>query len=97
MVTKRPTLKDEITRSMEGRAIGAAAVRSETGKVTKETQNSTSEMQKKPKGYKNTIVSIRFDEGDYERLKEIAQEQGTNGAALVRKAVKDIIKAVETV
>jgi hypothetical protein len=80
---------------MEGRSIGVAVVRSETKEVTKETQNSTPEMQKQPKGYKNTIVSIRFDEGDYERLKEIAQDQGTNGAALVRKAVKDIIKAAD--
>jgi hypothetical protein len=41
-------------------------------------------------------VMIRFDDGDYERLKEIAQDQGTNGTALIRKAVKDIIKAADT-
>jgi hypothetical protein len=28
--------------------------------------------------------------------RKIAQEQGTNGAALIRKAVKDIIKAAYT-
>jgi predicted DNA-binding ribbon-helix-helix protein len=65
------------------------------GEVTSKEQKHTLEIQNKTKNYKSNIVSIRFDEGDYERLKEIAQEQGTNGAALIRKAVKDIIREAD--
>lgn len=88
MITKRQNLSDEIARDMEGRSIGADSATQVTGKVTPEIQKVT-------KGYKSNIVSIRFDEGDYERIKVIAREQGTNGAALIRKAVKDIIKAAD--
>jgi hypothetical protein len=92
MVTKRPSISDEITRNMEGRSIGVPPEEQAAGKVTLEIQRYTQETLSKTKSYKSNIVSIRFDEGDYERLKEIAQEQGTNGAALIRKAVKDIIR-----
>jgi hypothetical protein len=95
MVKKRPSLNEEIERNMEDRSISDPLPTVETYKVSKSIQNNTQEVQKTTKGYKNNIVSIRFDEGDYERLQEIAREQGTNGAALVRKAVKDIIKSYE--
>jgi predicted transcriptional regulator len=95
MVKKRQSLDEAIARGMEDRSIGAPLNNKVTEEVTSEIQNTTLETQNKTKGYKSNIVSIRFDEGDYERLKEIAQEQGTNGAALIRKAVKDIIKTAE--
>jgi hypothetical protein len=100
MVTKRRNLNEEIARGMDGRSIGESPADQTAGEVTpvtqnttRVTQNTTAETQNAAKDYKSNIVSIRFDEGDYERLKEIAREQGTNGAAIIRKAVKDAIKA----
>ena len=90
MVRKRQPLSDMIAKNMQERSIGEPSSAA-AGDAAQETQDNNA--QTKTKGYKNTIISVRFDEGDYERLKEIAQEQGTNGAALIRKAVKDIIKA----
>jgi predicted DNA binding CopG/RHH family protein len=92
MVKKRPPLSDAVAQNMADRTIGSPSTGSETQEVTQITQKTTKETQEKTKGYKCNIVSIRFDSGDYERLKEIAQEQGTNGAALIRKAVKNIIR-----
>jgi predicted transcriptional regulator len=92
MVKKRQAITDEIARSMEDRAIGKPVADDVTDKITPETQRVTPDAQKKTKGYKNTIVSVRFDEGDYERLQSIAREQGTTAASLVRKAVKTIIR-----
>jgi len=37
-------------------------------------------------------VQIRFDPGDYEELQMIAYRKGTKAAALIREAVKDILK-----
>jgi hypothetical protein len=37
-------------------------------------------------------VQIRFDPGDYEELQIIAYRKGTKAAALIREAVKGIIK-----
>ncbi|MDR0553476.1 MAG: hypothetical protein LBG76_01565 [Treponema sp.] len=95
MVTKRRNLNEAINRGMEGRSIGAPSDKQAPETLSKKSANAAPKTQRKAKGYKSNIVSIRFDSGDYERLKEIAQEQGTNGAALIRKAVKDIIKAAE--
>lgn len=92
MVTKRQSLNDEINRGMEARAISGQSSDGAAERVTDDAQKMSIDIYKPTKGYKNTVVSIRFDEGDYEKLKVIAQEQGTNGAALIRKAVKDIIK-----
>jgi hypothetical protein len=92
MVKKRPSLSEEIARSMEDRAIGDPVAGNVADEVTEATRKTTKEAQEATKGYKNTVISVRFDEGDYERLKEIAREQGTNGAALIRKAVKAIIR-----
>ena len=95
MVRKRQNISEEIARNMEDRAIGEPITGTEAREVTDVTQKQTKALQKPTKGYKNTIVSIRFDEGDYERLQEIAREQGTNAAALIRKAAKDIIKEAD--
>jgi hypothetical protein len=40
-------------------------------------------------------VQIRFDPGDYEKLQVIAYRKGTKAAALIREAVKEIIKKNE--
>jgi predicted transcriptional regulator len=90
MVTKRQDVRARIDSVMANRNIGE--VTNDTEQTTEETQGMTQDAQSTTKRYKNTVVSIRFDEGDYEKLKALAQEQGTNGAALIRKAVKDIIK-----
>jgi hypothetical protein len=37
-------------------------------------------------------VQIRFDPGDYETLQMIAHNKGSTAAALIREAVKGIIK-----
>ncbi|MHB9294053.1 hypothetical protein Holit_03179 [Hollandina sp. SP2] len=86
MVKKRKSISDEIARNMEDRTIGEPTADNVADEVTPVTSKTTDDTQKTTKGYKNTIISIRFDEGDYERLREIAREQGTNGAALIREA-----------
>lgn len=95
MVRKRQNISEEIARNMEDRAIGEPIAGTEAREVAYVTQKQTKVLHKPTKGYKNTIVSIRFDEGDYERLQEIAREQGTSAAALIRKAAKDIIKEAD--
>jgi hypothetical protein len=35
---------------------------------------------------------IRLDGGDYEKLQEIAKAEGTTAAALIRRAVKELIR-----
>jgi hypothetical protein len=70
----------------------AEEVTKEARKATDVTQNTTQVVKSATKHYKNTVVSIRFDEGDYERLTAIALERGSTAASLVRKAVKDIIR-----
>ena len=92
MVTKRQPINEEVARNMEERSIGSPSAHTDTLKTTYVTLSVTDDAPKPTKLYKNNIVSVRFDEGDYEQLKEIALEQGTNAAALIRKAVKDIIR-----
>lgn len=93
MVAKRQNVTAAIESDMAGRNIGRASDMDgfEAHKVSETTLEASQVFQKTTKGYKNTVVSVRFDEGDYERLKIIAAEQGTTGASLIRKAVKDII------
>jgi hypothetical protein len=97
MVKKRPSISEEIARNMEDRIIGEPAAGFPGNEATTVAYKATPETLKTTKGYKNTVISVRFDEGDYERLKQIAKEQGTNGAALIRKAVKDIIREADRV
>jgi hypothetical protein len=40
-------------------------------------------------------VQVRFDPGDYEKLQRIAYRKGTKAAALIREAVKEIIRKDE--
>jgi CHASE3 domain sensor protein len=94
MVSKRKDLMAEIENNMASRNLGEPIEQKAvpvTQEVTEETLKVTSVADSMTKRYKNTVVSIRFDDGDYEALKTIALEQGTNAAALVRKAVKEII------
>jgi len=70
----------------------AEEVAKEARKATDVTQNTTQVVKGATKHYKNTVVSIRFDEGDYERLTAIALERGSTAASLIRAAVKDIIR-----
>ena len=108
MVTKRRNLMSAIERNVSGRNLDAAEAERETTEaqkavsmsqhttvaeeVTKETQKVTKVVKSATKHYKNTVVSIRFDEGDYEQLTALALEQGSTAASLIRKAVKDIIR-----
>jgi urease beta subunit len=41
-------------------------------------------------------VQVRFDPGDYEHLQMIAYRKGTKAAALIREAVKEIIRKDES-
>jgi hypothetical protein len=40
-------------------------------------------------------IQVRFDCGDYEKLQAIAYRRGTKAAALVREAVKEVIRKAE--
>ena len=75
-------IQDAIAQDMGERTIGAQ----------KPAQALAEAPTRPPGAYKSHIISIRFDEGDYEALQHIAREHGTTAASLVRKAVKDIIK-----
>jgi len=44
---------------------------------------------------KKRQIQIRFDPGDYEKLQLIAYRKGTKAAALIREAVKEIIRKDE--
>lgn len=105
MITKRQNLMNTIERSVSGRNLGAAETTRQTTPRTSEareaasvshntmvTQEATHVVKSTTKHYKNTVVSIRFDEGDYERLTALALEQGSTAASFIRKAVKDIIR-----
>jgi argininosuccinate synthase len=93
MVKKATPLTDAVAQNMDGRSIAAPSVEKDTQQATEASQNTTPVTPSPTKGYKKNIVSIRFDEGDYERLNAIALEQGTNAPSLIRKAVKEIIKS----
>jgi hypothetical protein len=51
----------------------------------------TTEAQQTPR----EAVKVRFDSGDYDRLKAIAADQGTTAAALVRLAVKQYLRGMK--
>jgi hypothetical protein len=81
MATKKPKLADLVGKSTEGRELpgeGAAL----PGK---------SRERFKP-GPKQAVV-IRLGEGDYGILQRIAERKGTKAAALIRQAVKEMIRA----
>ena len=69
MATKRKDMKELVEKTMENRDI-----RSNTQEI-------------KPidgwKTHQKRQVQVRFDEGDYEALQEIASNRGTKAAALI--------------
>jgi hypothetical protein len=91
MATKREEKKIEnlISQTMEGRDI-AASVPVGAG-AAPQTVPPVAQGRFDPPVKKQ--VQIRFDPGDYEMLQRIAYRKGTVAAALVRQAVKDIIRA----
>jgi hypothetical protein len=83
MATKREDIEDLVKKTMEGRDIAAsvpAEIPEGTAKFTPPTKRQ---------------VQVRFDPGDYEKLQRIAYRKGTKAAALIREAVKDIIRKDE--
>jgi hypothetical protein len=83
MATKREDIDDLVKKTMEGRDIAASApaVPGKAGNFTPPPKRQ---------------VQVRFDPGDYEKLQMIAYRRGTKAAALIREAVKEIIKKDET-
>jgi hypothetical protein len=83
MATKREDIEDLVKKTMEGRDIAASAPPEKPGTAAK--------FDPPPKRQ----VQVRFDPGDYEKLQVIAWKKGTKAAALIREAVKEIIKKDE--
>jgi|LSQA01.1.fsa_nt_gi hypothetical protein len=83
MATKRPQLADLIDKSMEGRDFPG-----KPEPVQPEPEKSRERFKPNPK----QAVVVRFDEGDYATLQRIAERKGTKAAALIRQAVKEIIR-----
>jgi hypothetical protein len=81
-MVKKLNLQETIAKNMEERNIGEPPIEQTLPGVSISDQ----------KKYKCNVASIRFDQGDYEVLRQIALEQGTTAAAMIRKAVKDIIR-----
>jgi 16S rRNA U516 pseudouridylate synthase RsuA-like enzyme len=79
MATKKPSVADLVDQSMEGRKIAPI----EAEHVPRSRFKPT------PK----QVVMIRLDEGDYGILQRVAERKGTKASALIRQAVKEIIKA----
>jgi hypothetical protein len=84
MATKREDIEGLVKRAMEGRDIAASA--------PPDAPETGAKFDPPPKRQ----VQVRFDPGDYEKLQIIAYRRGTKAAALIREAVKEIIKKDET-
>jgi hypothetical protein len=82
MATKKPDIAALVDQSMEGRNL-ASAPAAET-----EPPHPRERFKPTPK----QAVMIRFDEGDYAVLQRIAERKGTKASALIRQAVKEIIR-----
>jgi hypothetical protein len=83
MATKRAGIEDLVNKTMKGRDIVANVPAGSWGHGT---------FNPPPKRQ----VQIRFDRGDYEKLQMIAYRRGTKAAALIREAVKVIIRKDKT-
>jgi hypothetical protein len=79
MATKREDVEVLVKKTMEGRDIAASM---------------PAEPSRYPYPAKRQI-QVRFDCGDYEKLQAIAYRRGTKAAALVREAVKEVIRKDE--
>jgi hypothetical protein len=82
MATKKKDIDNLIDDSMKGRNIAASVP----------TSNAPAKPLERFKPPVKRQIQIRFDPGDYEILQRIAYRKGTSAAALVREAVKEIIK-----
>jgi hypothetical protein len=83
MATKKPDIAALVDKSMAVRNLAG------TPATTAATEGAGRERFKPaPKQH----VMIRLDDGDYRTLQQIAERKGTKAAALIRQAVKDIIR-----
>jgi hypothetical protein len=80
MATKKPDIAALVNQSMAGRNLAAPAA--------KPDDHQRERFKPSPK----QAVMIRFDEGDYAALQRIAERNGTKASALIRQAVKEIIR-----
>jgi hypothetical protein len=83
MATKKPKLAELIDKSMEGRELPTEQ---------EESGNSPAHIRGRFKPNPKQAVVIRLDEGDYGILQRIAERKGTKAAALIRQAVKEMIR-----
>ena len=81
MATKKPDIAALVNQSMEGRNITSTP-------ATEPEPQQRERFKPSPK----QAVMVRFDEGDYGILQRIAERKGTKASALIRQAVKEIIK-----
>jgi hypothetical protein len=79
MATKKPGIAALVDKSMTGRNLTNSPA----------AEPAAPEPFKKPT---RQAITVRFDEGDYQKLQRIAVQQGTSAAALLRHAAKEIIK-----
>jgi 16S rRNA U516 pseudouridylate synthase RsuA-like enzyme len=82
MAVKKGSIADLVDKSMSGRGLSDAAA---------PPDNVSGRERFKPAPKQS--VMIRLDEGDYRTLQRIAEARGTKASALIRQAVKEIIKA----
>jgi hypothetical protein len=84
MATKKPDIASLVQESMSGRdlSLGADSYQEEAGRTERAAFTKPAKR----------AVTVRFDEGDYQKLQRIAALQGTSAAALLRQAAKGIIK-----
>jgi len=81
MATKRETpINNLVKKTMEGRNINPT--KPENGKIDEENIKPPEKKQ----------ITLRLEPEDYTKLKKIAYRRGTNAAALIREAVKEIIR-----
>ena len=81
MATKKPDIAALVDQSMKGRNITSTAA-----------PEAAPQPRERFKPSPKQAVMIRFDEGDYGTLQRIAERKGTKASALIRQAVKEIIR-----
>lgn len=88
MATKKSPIAKLADRSMEERTIPE----NKAPPSQKASPPSVPHRKERFKPTPKETVLIRLDEGDYGRLQNIAEQKGTKASALIRQAVKEIIK-----
>ena len=81
MATKKPNIANLLNQEMEGRNRAGTS-------VPAPAPHPRERFKPAPK----QTVMIRLDEGDYGILQRIAERKGTKASALIRQAVKEIIR-----